>query len=386
MAISDRSGATRPKLLFGFASNEETSAASSTISLSSVLSSSPLPASSIFSQNQKLQFAQTSGQSLACLIEKNASQPTHLCMISASLDILEEASTSSFEDQVSAASKLSNLALRPDLQQQMSTEPLLDRLVQCLISAQDECIQRFICMAICRLATNKDLIPKLVNNRCLVETLRNNAANFESGHWRQAARTLAIFIYRAGSQHRELLCQQASLECIKRLIQLEQTEIQVDALRALLPFTKIEDGVKMLSASDVWHTALRAASNGGVLMVQQLAANILQSALDSSCGDVCLCNESFKLLCDLSRKARRHSSGQKNVFAELICRLMVLNKSNMEVVSSYVESGACHEIVSVATLKEIRTGLSRQEEVNEAIEYSESDIEEIIRLSELVSI
>ncbi|EKX52604.1 hypothetical protein GUITHDRAFT_150593, partial [Guillardia theta CCMP2712] len=131
-----------------------------------------------------------------------------------------------------------------------------------------------------------------------------------SGNWRQAGRSLAIIASNAPVECRDRFDLEGLVAAIKRLLTIEQTEIQTDAMRALVPFLTSVERIQVLNKENMWMALLRASLRSGVPLLEQFCANLLQTALDAVPGAVQFSREAMMLLAELSRK---HHEQQMNL-------------------------------------------------------------------------
>uniref|UniRef100_A0A7S0NCE8 Armadillo repeat-containing protein 8 n=1 Tax=Hanusia phi TaxID=3032 RepID=A0A7S0NCE8_9CRYP len=336
MAIS----ATPSRILFGFCPSTATQAANP----------SKTSCSSIFSGEKTSQCHE--GHKLSSLIGNAAVRPGTACPLDSAIRVLQL--NSDHVELCLAANSIANFALRPDLQRKLATYPALKVLVDCLLKTEDESVKRFLSMAIGRLASNRALVANLIQDPELVDALLKIATDHSSGNWRQPARTLAIMASKASEELQGKFCNSSMLEIVKNLLEVEQTEIQTDAILALVPFTKNAQRVRALSDADVWTKLLTCASHSGVSILGQLAANVMQAALDCSVHDVLLSKEAFSALCSLSQKCREHSSSlngtKSNPYTTVICRIFLAAREDRVLLAEYASEGAAREISMSAQL------------------------------------
>ena len=212
----------------------------------------------------------------------------------------------------SAASTIANLALRPEIQDALIQPLALGSLVKAL-GHPDDAVRRFVCMSLSRVAARRDLSPSLVEQAGLVELLLDisEEVNSKGGLWRQALRVLALLAAFARayfiSEPGEWLLQDSReasprahlgaladkeeagggpedkqkagatdtqggdgekirhedrmrlLLGLKRLLVVEQTELQTDAMQALVPWTRHKEHVALLSSCGLWNAVVIAA-------------------------------------------------------------------------------------------------------------------------------
>jgi hypothetical protein len=208
-----------------------------------------------------------------------------LTALQASLEDLKK------DGPANAASTIANLALRPEIQDALSKEASLSALMDSLRGCHDDCARRFICMALTRVASRRDLAVPLVETKGLVKLLLDISEETQSkgGLWRLSLRVIALlgafarqyFLPEPGEwgqdpsprahlgqrerntdggggggvQNAEMVLRKIDhwdrmrmLFGLKRMLDVDQTELQTDAMQALVPWTRHKEHVMQLSA------------------------------------------------------------------------------------------------------------------------------------------
>uniref|UniRef100_A0A7S0I0V2 Uncharacterized protein n=1 Tax=Hanusia phi TaxID=3032 RepID=A0A7S0I0V2_9CRYP len=266
-----------------------------------------------------------SQNAISSFLSKSSPEPVNVCLFQSKLIALMDRSTPP-PSRVAAANAIANLALRADMHSKMASAEPINTLVDIFKNADHDGIRRFLAMAFGRLAMKKENVSSMLENQQLVNQLMSMSQESNSGNWRQAGRSLAIIASNASMECRNKFDLEGLLTVLKRLLTIEQTEIQTDAMRAIVPFLTSEERIHVLNEVKMWMALLRATLRSGVPVLEQFCANLLQMALEGFPAVVELGREAMMLLAELSRKHHeqqiRNSFYRPNAFANLLIQIV----------------------------------------------------------------
>ncbi|EKX52613.1 hypothetical protein GUITHDRAFT_133662 [Guillardia theta CCMP2712] len=288
---------------------------------------------------------------LSSLLQKSQA-PSRSCLLEVSLKALQ-CDKSPPCLRANAASSIANMALQSDIQNKMLVPSNLDSLVHILKCSEESTVRQFLCMAFGRLVSNKTSLPVLLAHDSLVQTLQDIAKDSNLGYWRQAARTVAIMTAKASDQNQlSNMCTAGNIGILQKLMQIEQTEIQTDAIRALVPYVQNADRIALLNDNNIWESLFRMAHQSHSPVIEQLTVNILQTAMESKSNGIRFSYHALELLSDLAKAQRvkwetAGVCGARNrSFSVVLCQYLCADHGEVHEYDHLVASGVSREVVS----------------------------------------
>eukprot|EP00960_Hanusia_phi_P039802 754059-Hanusia_phi.AAC.2 len=288
---------------------------------------------------------------LSSLLQKSQA-PSRSCLLEVSLKALQ-CDKSPPCLRANAASSIANMALQPDMQNKMLVPSNLDSLVHILKTSEESAVRQFLCMAFGRLVSNKTSLPVLMSHNSLVQTMEDIAKDSDLGYWRQAARTIAIMTSKVSDDIQvRNMCTAANIEILQKLMHIEQTEIQTDAIRALIPYLKSGERIALLNDHNIWESLLSMARSSHSPIIEQLTINIFQTAMDFKFNGIRLSYQALESLAELAKLQRnkwedsRACGARNRSFAVVLCTYLSRGDSEGHEYDELVVSGASREIVS----------------------------------------
>mmetsp|Transcript_31842 Transcript_31842/g.46538 ORF Transcript_31842/g.46538 Transcript_31842/m.46538 type:complete len:431 (+) Transcript_31842:38-1330(+) len=201
-----------------------------------------------------------------------------------------------------AAREIANLSLQASVREQMVAPAALETLVWALRHHLRE-TGTHLCIAIARIATDVKLVQIITAHDKFCATLLELAeAPTRSA---PAGRALALCVHKWPQDE---LDERRVLAVLKRLLTIENTELQTDVVRAFARMSRSQHGVRALSRHSMFSSMIAVASTTHVPVVNTLCANTLQLACETSASDVQLDALALVRLHDL---ATPHSKGDE---------------------------------------------------------------------------
>jgi hypothetical protein len=155
-------------------------------------------------------------------------------------------------EALQAAQDIANLATHSRVREKLASAAVLDTLLAAIKLHRREASMH-IFTSLARTAAESALAEKLAVHSSLISTLLEAAESPPRSTSVSAARVLALCT-RALSM--ESMYAVRLLTVLKTLLEVEQTEVQVDALRALGSICTTPHGVHAMSQKDVWAAIL----------------------------------------------------------------------------------------------------------------------------------
>jgi hypothetical protein len=155
-------------------------------------------------------------------------------------------------EALQAAQDIANLATYSQVREKLASTAVLDALLAAIQLHRREASMH-IFTALARTAAESALAERLALHSSLISTLLEAAESPPRSTSVSAARVLALC---TRTLSMESIYADRLLTVLKTLLQVEQTEVQVDVLRALGSICTTPHGVRAMSQQDVWAAIL----------------------------------------------------------------------------------------------------------------------------------
>ena len=155
-------------------------------------------------------------------------------------------------EALQAAQDIANLATYSQVREKLASTAVLDALLAAIQLHRREASMH-IFTALARTAAESALAERLAVHSSLISTLLEAAESPPRSTSVSAARVLALC---TRTLSMESIYADRLLTVLKTLLQVEQTEVQVDVLRALGSICTTPHGVRAMSQQDVWAAIL----------------------------------------------------------------------------------------------------------------------------------